>query len=197
MTVNNFDKMGFLDLPKEKGDQYAVVIIIKRKKDNPHLERNSITIGSYCIRTENDLQKKKIRIMNLCDEENARAYIYVNKRSFKKTHVAMIKTLCDYLDGDNSHKAESCFWDTSNRNPAESKDNKKWVIDIDDSSMEEVNRVIEEVKKVSTYPTPVYSIINTKNGFHLITAPFNTHLCDEVIKKHEIFKDNFTPLYIK
>lgn len=67
---------------------------------------------------------------------------------------------------------------------------KKWVIDVD------VPTILDEVKEFLETITIVYSIIPTKNGYHIITKGFNPQLlADKKFNNVEIKKDSPTILY--
>ena len=65
----------------QSDDDFYFVEIIKRKKDNPNEAfhyRQFITY--YWIRSTQELESLKNEIINTCEENNARAYIYMNPR---------------------------------------------------------------------------------------------------------------------
>lgn len=80
-TVDNFDLVSkFMHFNSD--DDFYFVEIIKRKKDNPNdafKYRQFITY--YWIKSTAQLQSLKNEIVNICESNNARAYIYLNPRS--------------------------------------------------------------------------------------------------------------------
>lgn len=82
-TVDNFDLVSNL-MNFNSDDDFYFVEIIKRKKDNPNdAFRYRQFITYYWIKSVDELQSKKQEIMDICLQNNARAYIYMNPRSAK------------------------------------------------------------------------------------------------------------------
>jgi hypothetical protein len=71
--------------------------------------------------------------------------------------------------------------------------NKSWIVDIDVKDMKEVNRVSDLINGFEPEVNKFISILETKNGYHLITKPFNISKVDI---PHDIHKNNPTILYI-
>lgn len=71
---------------------------------------------------------------------------------------------------------------------------KSWIIDIDTKDMNEVNRISDIICLVEPVGNKTISVIETKNGYHLISKPFNLSKADI---HHDIHKNNPTILYIK
>ncbi len=82
-TVDNFDLVASL-MNFNSDDDFYFVEVIKRKKDNPNdAFRYRQFITYYWIKSIDELQSKKQEIMDICLQNNARAYIYMNPRSAK------------------------------------------------------------------------------------------------------------------
>lgn len=80
-TVDNFDLIASL-MNFNSDDDFYYCEIIKRKKDNPNDDfRYRQFVGNFWITSANELQSKKNAIIKVCQENNARAYIYMNPRS--------------------------------------------------------------------------------------------------------------------
>lgn len=94
VKVDNFDKAANVIMNFRSPDDFYYVEIMKRKKDNrdfdfsrrgPDSTRKEIYLGSYAIHSPQELLEKKPEIVELCERENARAYISINARSMKDT----------------------------------------------------------------------------------------------------------------
>ena len=90
--VDNFDKVAKL-LQFNSDDDFYFVQIIKRLKDNPNDDKSKGNyhaggwyLNSWRIRSVDELLALKPQIIQLCDANNARAYITVNSRSEKETN---------------------------------------------------------------------------------------------------------------
>ena len=73
------------------------------------------------------------------------------------------------------------------------KGEKKWIIDVDIKGEEGRAEMIRLIQNLP--PNVFVAELETKNGWHLITYPFNLQEYKEVVP-HDIQKDNPTILYI-
>lgn len=80
-VVDNFELVSKL-MNFNSDDDFYFVEIIKRKKDNPNdAFRYCQYITYYWITSQSDLMSKRDEIISICEQNNARAYIYMNPRS--------------------------------------------------------------------------------------------------------------------
>ena len=80
--------------------------------------------------------------------------------------------------------------------------NKSWIVDIDMKDMDVVNRIaklIDRLQPVSD-ETKIKAVLPTKNGYHLITAPFNAFEFNKYMSLQgdvpDVHKNNPSILYI-
>lgn len=94
IRVDNFNAAASIIMQFRNTDDFYFIEIIKRKKDNlgqsfsqrgPDASSNKLYLGSYTIRSAQELLNKKQEIIDLCDRENARAYMTINARSMSDT----------------------------------------------------------------------------------------------------------------
>ncbi len=136
-------------------------------------------------------------IINLCDFHNARACINLNRRSFEKVAFHLLKKITDQIisrDFKSARRAYESVVGTHSNEP-----DKKWIIDIDrnDGGLHG-NWMRDKLKALmpNVGEDKVYAVIPTKNGYHLITSPFNIQQSRDFVSE-EIHKDNPTILFIK
>lgn len=189
--IDNFNQISEL-LKFESDDDFYHLQILKRKKENPEIVSNSQVIKTYYVYSLEYLQNIKPEIINLCDFHNARACINLNPRSLERSAFHTLKKITDIImnkDWRSVHKAYDsvCGSFSSNKD-------KSWIIDIDVKDINEVNRVNDIINIVEPIGDKKISIIETKNGYHLICKPFNL---SKVEIHHDIHKNNPTILYIK
>lgn len=67
-----------------KTGEFYFVQIVKRRKDNPLMKQDLVTIDNFFVQGAFDLKEKQDRIIEVCDLNNARAYIRLNRRSDRK-----------------------------------------------------------------------------------------------------------------
>ena len=70
--IDNFDKIKSL-LRFENDNDFYFLQIIKRKKDNPGLEKSEKTLKNYFIYSLDEFDALKPKVIDFCIENNARA----------------------------------------------------------------------------------------------------------------------------
>lgn len=195
IKIDNFDTINrLLDYTSE--DDFYFCQIIKRKKDNSDLPRSEKIIKQYCL-DRYDLSKCKFNIIKNCEEHNARAYINLNKRSYKNVAYEMNIRLAKYLIDKQYKSCENLFYSIVGET---SYGNKRWFVDIDVKDRDIINSYINIIEDIKTSDDVSIIEIPTLNGVHLITSPFNSKLFSQecVINKLDnvdIHKNNGTLLY--
>lgn len=95
VRVDNFDTISsFLTFANE--DEFHYVVVMRRKKDNPNdaeeeydesianVYDDAVYLGGWVIEKYEDLLEYREEIVSLCEENNARAYITINPRTFER-----------------------------------------------------------------------------------------------------------------
>lgn len=198
--VNNFEQIrSMLDFSEE--DSFYFLQILKRRKDNPGLERDMIHIADYYIYSLDQFDNLKERIIIQCDSENARAYFRINRRSAKKIAMQVLKRTVDYIMSENYRAVKNAFASCSGE--FHSDPDKKWIVDVDwkdiqegvdrdeylNSLMSKVQELVRETGRDDTLYT-----IPTKNGIHVICRPFNLSKIRGLYSM-DVHKDNMVILY--
>jgi len=74
--------------------------------------------------------------------------------------------------------------------------NKKWIIDIDEKDRRFVNEVLNFINRIEQPVGEKFvDLLETKNGFHLITKPFNLQEFKQQYPTIDVHKNNPTYLY--
>lgn len=201
--VNNFDLINNFLRFEEDGSQFYFLQIIRRKKENPDT-KSSYVIKSFYIRSNDHLNNLKEEIVLLCKTFNARAYINLNVKSYKKINYQLIKKLADNLTFGSEHGVVSALDSVCGETGSDG--DKYWLIDVDTKDYDTLALYIKEISKChSNYPIPETNVydnivleVPTLNGYHLITRPFNIKqlepfLC--TLMPVDIHKNNPTILY--
>ena len=196
--VNNFNTIADLILTKPwcEGEFYFLQIL-KRRKDNPGMEKDMILIDSFFIKGAEDLLKKEERIVNICNINNARAYFRLNKRSEKRVALETLALVAKNIAAEN-YDIKNCYLSCCGQ--YHSDPDKTWIVDLDgvsyvsplmmafiDYECEPIAKTVREGKCITTIPT--------KNGIHLITKPFRLDKFREKYPGIDVHKDNPTILY--
>lgn len=183
----------FLVFPSE--DIFYDLQIIQRRKENPDMETNHRTVKHYSIKSIEHLERVLPEIIKICDVLNARACINLNRRSFEFLAKQMLKKIPDIYLADSYMTMGSAYESLIGLYTAEPKDLRKWIVDIDIDSVAVVIEVQEFIKK-NNPKVKIWTILKTKNGFHLITTPFRVDVFRKKYIEHEIHRNNPVNLYI-
>ena len=173
-------------------DDFYHLQIIKRKKENPELGSNSYIVKTYSITSVEHLEKVYPEIKAICDFHQARAGINLNVRSFEKIAFHALRKLTDVIMNKDFKSARKSYDSVCGAYSAGK--NKSWIIDIDVTDMSTVRSVSGSIFDVDPLGEKVKAILPTKNGFHLITTPFN--LSKVKFENIDIHKNNPTILYV-
>lgn len=207
MIVDNFEQIADL-LSFESEDDFFHLQILRRKKDLPEHKKagnnNARCIKTYYIKNKEYLLSKKEEIIALCHMFTARAYINLNKKSFKK---ASILTVAEITNRIIQHQ-EEYIYRAYESVVGESKANvgeKRWIIDVDTKDEQEIIAFVREINRMESatynselkFSNNIIDIIPTVNGVHIITIPFNLKQMEPFRCKHpfDVQKNNPTLLY--
>ena len=178
----------------EPGDFY-MLYIFKRKKDQPEGERDNHqsvrTIKTYCIDSIPYLEKRYDEIKQLCEMFKARAYIHVQKQNHKDVSLNMLATLAERIRGGVSNQKGLFDSVVGQIKTME----KRWVVDIDFTDNKKVDKIKRFIETLKPEGPKIESVIQTKNGYHLITGKFDVKTFSEKFPDIDIQKKNPTLLY--
>lgn len=197
--MNNIEKIrSFINF--DNPGEFYYLQILKRKKENPDMNKNNNVIKNFYVSNLEYFDHITPRVIKLCEDNNARAYIRLNKRSYEKVALENLKQIARLISEGNYLGVKSSYDAACGRVHVESP--KLWIIDIDDTSalaydiVRGVNNVIERLQEEITKSE--YSVqmeIETPNGYHIITNPFNVQEFRKIYPRIDIHKDNPTVMY--
>lgn len=207
MVVNNFEQICNL-LTFESEDDFYHLQILKRKKDCAEHDRaknnNARCIKTYYIKNKEYLLSKEKEIISLCELFTARAYINLNKKSFKKASILSVAEITNRIIQNQEeyiYRAYESVVGDSKVNIGE----KRWIIDVDSQDTTILFKTVDEIAKCQSnqkefdpgYWDNVITIIPTVNGYHIITHPFNLKQIEpfRCIHPFDVQKNNPTLLY--
>lgn len=205
--TDNFDIIKPILKFENPGDFYFLQILL-RKKDGNNVPNGSDNqrrdIKDFYITSTDCLDRIKAEVVALCNENNARAYIRLNKRNYRTVSIAIA---CDIMEnvriGMEFRNPISTLNSMIGKNPE--RDGRTWIVDVDDHSpdSEKVRKLKEIISRCEPLDVEkVVAVIPTRSGTHLIARPFNVQkfnkfLKDEISDESEVavLKDNPTILY--
>lgn len=194
--INNLDIIKGLLCSDPNEDHFYHLQIIKRKKEHKELGSNSMIIKTYYINSPEHLDKAFPEIVCLCDFHNARGCINLNRRSYEKLSYQLMQKLAGQIMNKDFRSAKDAY--NSVCGAYSDEPNKNWIIDIDSKSSAIVSMIANDIKNIepNRRQDKVKAVIETKNGYHLITSPFRMDVFRSLHPEIEVHKDNPTILYI-
>lgn len=200
MVVDNFDLI--LDqLSFDNRDEFYFVQIIQRRKDGNeglHVRNGYRLIKSYYIYSKQELIDLKDRIIELCRNNNARAYINLNVRNAKEVALECIKKYADLVLNDNSFMGNN-IWDSSCGSTRARGHKALWIVDVD--NLEHLETIKQAINLCMGAPGErIKCIVPTVHGCHLITYGFNREELNDRLRGTkvgyvDVHKNNPTLLY--
>ena len=157
-----------------------------------------IIIKNYIIFSIKDLQKYESEIKTLCVNNNARAYIWVNPRSYRLFQINLLKHTAISIENNNYSiykLVDKAIVDSKSPNYE-----KVWILDIDSNSRELIDEYEDIICKCNCVGNYEYDLLETVNGYHLLSHRFNLTKFEHLIKLKNLYmidihKDNPTLLY--
>lgn len=199
MVVNNIEALKPL-LHFDEPTRFYFIEILQRRKDNNDCESvnsNYRLIKVYYIRSLEELERRYPKIMELCESNNARAYLYLNVRDTVEISWNCLRKFTDLIQNNNTIHGYT-VWDHSCGSLPHKVEH--WVIDIDTKDMGYVEQITELILKCRGADNRIHTLIPTKNGYHLITGKFDYEQLREMCRDFSIDcpeckKDSPTLLY--
>lgn len=193
--INNLEQIIAL-MKFDSEDDFYHLQIIKRKKEHAELGSNSMIVKTYYIRSIEYLQKKFPEMVNLAEFHNARVCINLNRRSFEKVGFQALRKIADQIMNKDFKSIRKVYESVCGAHSNEP--DKKWIVDVDEKNPEILHAIRRDIKNFepNRRQEKVLEILETKNGYHLITSPFNMQEFKTFYPAIDVHKDNPTILYI-
>ena len=188
-----------IDFDNFNDDWFYQIFILKRKKDDSELNKNSSLIKSYRVSNLEYLNRKmEEEIIPLCDFFKARAMINVNVKSYRKVAFESLKKLAEEISQEH-YKAglDKLITSACSTTGIVGDKSKKWIIDLDSKDekyKQEIIRIINSKDMLRGYNDGdndrIIGIIPSKSGYHLVSNPFDINQFLEILKIESIYEDN-------
>ena len=188
MSFNNSNEFYFLQ-------------ILQRKKDGNedlHVRNGFRLIKSYYIYSIEDFDELKSRIIELCHNNNARAYINPNVRNAQEVALECIKRYAELVANNNAFQGNA-IWDSACGSIRARGYKELNIVDIDNIEYLDKYKKIILSCRGNDGDRIVYEV-PTVHGVHLITRGFDTrqfqqYCVIENLPQVNICKNNPTLLY--
>jgi hypothetical protein len=194
--TDNIDRI--IPLLEFKEDWFYEVMVLQRKKDNPHLvnNQNVRNIKSYMIKDLDSLLERYDEMKTLSEVFNARVYIKLQPYSLTKLGFKLFEVLSQRMQ--NKEYSYNSLVTKAIGNMSSEK--KIWIVDIDykDVTENDILRIKTIINDCEPGGDHIITTIPTPNGIHIVTKGFNTQQFmthQDVYYKCDVKKNNPTILY--
>jgi hypothetical protein len=194
--TDNIDRI--IPLLEFKEDWFYEVMVLQRKKDNPHLvnNQNVRNIKSYMIKDLDSLLERYNEMKTLAEVFNARVYIKLQPYSLTKLGFKLFEVLSQRMQ--NKEYSYNSLVTKAIGNMSSEK--KIWIVDIDykDVTENDILRIKTIINDCEPGGDHIITTIPTPNGIHIVTKGFNTQQFmthQDVYYKCDVKKNNPTILY--
>lgn len=182
VEIDNFENVRQIMNFANPGDTLYFVELIKRKKDNPDMLDSRQFIKQFYFKDENEFNNAEQSIKNLCQQLNARAYIYLNARS-KAMVDKYTKIYSDRFAKNRKmarHFGNNPMAFAAGRS-FDSPDRPLCFVDIDSDDFNDISMAMKIIQNAGIKPLFAYRSMN--NGLHIILP-----------NKDDAKKLDFTPI---
>ena len=186
--VNNFDRIRPL-LTWSSPVIYHLQIL-QRSKDGH--DKASRLIAEWFITSERQFDFLRPAIVSLCNEYSARAYINLNGKRPESVIYKMLEGLVERIKNKTYNPLNLLASSVAQCNS----NFKIWIIDVDNFEYD-LNLICSRIEQCRSGMTKnVIDILETVNGYHILTCPFNLQeFTKEGFEDITIHKNNPTVLY--
>lgn len=178
-------------------DKFYFIELMQRKKDDPSFSANNRMVKYYCVQNLEYYDAIEDEVKKLSDVTGSRVYILVNRRSYMKCTLNILKDAAQLAIDHNYQHFPKLISTVVGRYAAE--DDKNWVVDLDGISPEKEKEIRDCIDSIEPYVvgSKIKWENETLNGKHLISSPFNVQKFSARFPDIDIHKDNPTLLYFK
>ena len=179
MTVDNFELIDRL-LEFRSDDDFYLLQIIKRAKENDGMTSNNQVFKTVYIQRPGQLLELKDDLTRQAAMFNARIYINLNVKSFRKCTLQCLGEIARRVENNDYKRPYRIFDSVAGASGCTGQ--KRWVVDIDwdgvpetedrELFVSELEQYIDTLKP-ETESSKVVARVPTRNGVHLITEPFD------------------------
>ncbi len=195
--VNNFENFREIINLTEPGDFYYINAIIRRK-DHPDLSKSEKCIDSFYIYSLDEYDHLVPKMIEKAEKEGARIYVRVNKRNDKKVALQYIAELARRISEEDYAGVRKIYTSICGKYGSE-KDRKIFLVDVDVSDpffLIEVAKYIRDLRIKNNMEEKVHTHLKTRNGYHILTSPFNINEFKKKYPGIQVDADSSTLLYV-
>jgi hypothetical protein len=190
-------------------DEFYMLQILHRAKDGktpyePEGKKISQqTVKTYYISSPEYLDYKMNEIRDLCKLFNARAYINLNKKSWRQISLKSLSILAGVISQADNNPDEwrsvKTIIDSACGQTGACDGNKTWVVDVDCKDTIELEKIKDVIRQCEPLnEEKIIATVPTLHGYHLISKPFNKAKFTNIYGlPMDIHDNNPTLLYVE
>ena len=171
---------------------------MRRTKDQKGYDgkRKQSVVKSYFVSSPEYLDAKRDEIIGLCEMFNARAYINLNKKSYKQVTLKALEILAGKIAHED-YAIKTLFESACGQTGA-CDGLKTWIVDFDSKDLDELERLKNIIDSIEPKGVnKIVEVVPTRHGYHLITRPFNKKVFYEKYNESiDIHDNNPTLIYM-
>lgn len=180
---------GILNTFKDYTDGVRMLLMLERSKDGGHNKEERRVFETYTTFNSESFKEKlrNLLFLKYLSDREVRIYLSLNPRNLKRIVRTIEESLleshyCDEFNRDNIHK-KVCGGQRHYIMQPSNAETKLFLLDIDDiDDSDEMGIALQNISDAGVQELLRY---RTKNGWHIVTKPFNPALWNkpEQVKK--------------
>ena len=195
-VVDNSDIVTELIKQLKDPNDFIWVQIIQRKKDGnvlPAYTSGARNIRNFSFFNIERFEQNYSYIKQICEQNNARAYFWVNPKNTRAIACETAKHYLDLIANDNTYQGLTVWEKECGLNRSHNYD-KLWVIDIDTKDIDVLNKYKQIILSCrGVEEERIKYVVPTLHGYHLITKGFDRRqFSQELIIQHLGYIDIYT-----
>lgn len=196
--VDNFDAIRSMLEFRSKDDFYFLQIL-QRKKDHGKSKvnganNNSRLIKAYYVSSLEYFDYIKPEVIEICNIFNARAGFNLNRRSYEKMALQMLRKVTDQILNKEYTKAYKAY--SSVVGAYSNETDKIWILDVDDVGRPQNELILFAENECMPEGRKFIKVLPSKSGYHILMRPFDLKKFRDHFPDVEVHKNNPTNLYI-
>lgn len=199
ITVDNFKLIGeHLYFANERSVYF--IQVIKRKKENPDMHGDSLSIDSFYVHSINDLNRFMPHIIQKCKDYNARAYIKMNCLDAQSVMLEQIAEITRVIRDGRWNDMPRTLNSACGKCGKQLCNEKYYLVDIDENRINDKNEIENYIESLTPINKEfvnkkVKLCVPTLHGMHLITTGFNIQAFRAKFPDIDVHDDCNTILY--
>ena len=165
------------------------------------MKKDMVIIDNYFVYELEHFNGLEEKITKQCIDNNARAYIRLNRRSAKQVALKTLGRIAKMIEDENYKHVKRAYLSCAGEYHKE--EDKTWIIDLDRNGASDeaydayINSVVFTAQGLiqETEKDDTIRFIPTKNGMHLICRPFNKKKFKNIFPEIDLHLDNPTILF--